>query len=83
MFGTRRLGGGRVELVMRRSVGNLYRVTFGDSVEENEAGVRFQTLKAKLPVILLKKFSFSSEKCFMRSIFPVSLQHIHSHSRGE
>ena len=38
--------------VMRNGVGNLHSVTFGGSVEENEAGVRFQTLKAKSPMIL-------------------------------
>lgn len=55
---------------MRHSVGNLYRVTFGGSVEKNEAGVGFQTLKAKSPTAL---FSSPSEKRLMKSVFPVLL----------
>lgn len=50
---------------------------------ENEAGVRFQTLEAKSPIILFF-FSFPSEKCFLKSIFSVSyrnsLTHTHTHT---
>lgn len=59
---------GRTKSVMRRGVGNLHGVTCGGSVEESEAGVRFQTLKVKLPTILFL-FSLSQAENVSRSLF--------------
>lgn len=81
---------GRTKPVMRHGVGNLHGVTCGGSVEENEAGVRFQTLKAKLPTILFW-FSLSQAENVSRSLFSqcqatahtYTLSHLRADGPGE
>lgn len=81
---------GRTKSVMRHGVGNLHGVTCGGSVEENEAGVSFQTLKAKSPTILFL-FFLSQVKKVSRSLFSrcqatthtYTLSHLRADGPGE
>lgn len=72
LFGERRQGWGRIASVIRPGVSNLYSVTFQGAVEENWAGVRFQTLKAKSPMT----FFFPKLKMVHEVFFPS----VHAHT---